>query len=88
MNSLRKSTPFSRYIVNAGQNYNPVSLHFAANIDFNGDCNSDLIIVSKSNEGLNSVLEFYQKSNGNTYQQLSTLSLGKNITWLTYADLD
>jgi hypothetical protein len=74
-------------VINPSQDYNPVSLHFAANIDFNGDCNSDLVMVSLSSK-LNSVIEFYQKANNNNYEQLSTQTYGKNISWLTFADLD
>lgn len=44
-------------------------------------------MVSKDGNS-NSILEFYMKANGNSYQQLSFLSFGKNITWLTFADLD
>ena len=82
-----KSTPWEKMLINPAQSSNSVSLHFSAVIDVNGDCNSDLVLVSNSN-GLNSAIEFYVKSNNNLYKQLPSLSVSKNITWLTFADVD
>jgi hypothetical protein len=62
-------------------------MHFAANLDFNSDCNSDLLLLSMSS-GSNSVLECFQKANGNSYQQMPLITLPKNVAWLTFADLD
>ena len=39
------------------KHFNLVQRHFASNIDFTGDCHSDLVILSKANG--NSILEFY-----------------------------
>ena len=41
------------------QTFNRVQKHFASNIDFTGDCHSDLVILSKANG--NSFLEFYER---------------------------
>lgn len=81
------TTAWEKMLINPGQSSNSVSLHFAAIIDINSDCNSDLVLVSNSN-GINSVIEFYVKSNNNLYKQLPLMSVNKNITWLTFADVD
>jgi hypothetical protein len=87
MTPRSKSSTFASLVLNPSQNYNAVGLHFAANLDFNGDCNSDLLLLSVAG-GNNSVLECFQKANGNSYQQLPSLLLPKNVSWLTFADLD
>lgn len=50
-----QSTPWEKMLINPPQNTNPVSLHFGAIIDINGDCNSDIVLVSNSNS-INSVI--------------------------------
>lgn len=56
-------------------------------IDINGDCNSDLVLVSSQNN-MNSFIEFYIKGNNNLYNQLGSLNIYKNITWMTFSDID
>ena len=53
-------------------------------IDLNGDCFSDLLILSGTN---NHIAEIYIKNNHNNYDY-STTTLGKNITWLSFTDFD
>lgn len=53
-------------------------------LDINGDCFSDVVLVSGSN---NNILEIYTKNHLNGYDY-STLDIGKNITWVTFADLN
>lgn len=59
-------------------------MHFAAQVDINGDCYADLLMVSGAN---NNNLEIYIRDNLNTYQ-LTIIDLQKNVTWLTVADFD
>lgn len=87
MISFSKSSSFASFVINPSQSYNAVSMHFAANLDFNSDCNSDLLLLSLSADN-NSVLECFQKANGNSYQQLPSITLPKNVVWLTFTDLD
>lgn len=62
--------------------YQGVGKHFAAMVDYNGDCFSDILMLSG-----NGTLEIYLKNNHNKYDY-STLKLSKNISWLSLADLD
>lgn len=50
-----QSTPLEKMLINPSQSTNSVTHHFGAIIDINGDCNSDLVLVSNSN-GINSVI--------------------------------
>lgn len=62
----------------------PASKHFASMIDINGDCFSDIVLVSGSN---NNLLEFYTKNQANNFVY-SSVDLGKSIFWLSFADID
>lgn len=46
--------PFTEYLNSGLTTFNSVRKHFTANIDYSGDCHSDLVIlaVSSSNKGL------------------------------------
>jgi len=59
-------------------------MHFAAQVDINGDCFADLLMISGEN---NSNLEVYIRDSVNNYQ-LNIYDLKKNITWLTVADFN
>lgn len=52
-------------------------------IDINGDCFSDLVILSNAN----TTMEVYIKNHLNTYDY-SVISLGKNVVWFNFADFD
>ena len=53
-------------------------------IDINGDCFSDIVLLSGPN---NNNIEFYTKNGLNTYDY-SSLTLSKNISWMSFADFD
>jgi hypothetical protein len=71
-------------IVTGLTSFPAASMHFAAQVDVNGDCYADLVMVSGSN---NSNLEVYIRDHLNNYQA-NVYDLQKNITWLTIADFD
>lgn len=52
-------------------------------IDINGDCFSDLVLLSNAN----TTMEIYIKNHLNSYDY-SVLNIGKNIVWLNFADFD
>ena len=59
--------PFENYMNGDKlQTFNLVQRHFASNIDFTGDCHSDLVILSKANG--NSILEFYERSTNSGFK--------------------
>ena len=53
-------------------------------IDVNGDCFSDIVMLSGSS---NNKLELYIKNNHNGYDY-SEMSIGKNVTWMSFGDFD
>ena len=59
-------------------------MHFAAQVDINGDCFADLLMISGTNSNN---LEVYIRDHLNNYQ-LTIYDLEKNITWLAVADFD
>ena len=71
-------------VLNGPSTYNTVSSHFAAQIDINGDCFSDLVMLSGAN---NNLLEIYTKNNHNSYEY-SFIDLTKNMKWMSFTDLD
>lgn len=60
--------------------------HFTAQVDFTGDCYSDLIIVSS--KGTGSVLEFYTKETNSKFSAPKILSFDEEITFMTVEDID
>lgn len=70
--------------MNISNNFPVAKTHFAAQVDVNGDCYADLLMVSGVN---NSNLEVYIRDHLNNYQ-LSIIDLQKNITWFTVADFN
>jgi len=71
-------------VTNPPTSFEIANKHFAAIVDINGDCSSDIVLLSGLNNGY---LEIYTKRPNNlyTYEQIS---LNLNVSWLTFADLD
>ena len=69
---------------NGPKSYLTVQKHFASMIDVNGDCFSDIVLVAGAGSN---ILEFYIKNNHNGYEY-SSVDLGKNVSWLNFADLN
>lgn len=56
-------------------------------VDINGDCFSDLVLISNS-DSMNSVIEFHLKENNNIYREWMVLDTKANIKWMSFADFD
>lgn len=68
-------------MTNLPSSLQPPSQHFASMIDVNGDCFSDVVLLSGN------LLEMYSKNNHNKYDY-SSITINKTISWLSLADLD
>ena len=67
--------------------FNMVDKHFASIADFDGNCESDLFMLSKN--GSNSYFEFYLKlATGKYEKQKNVMMYSDTIHFLTFLDLD
>lgn len=71
---------------NNADTYNRVDKHFTSNVDFDGDCHSDLVILSVNNT--NSVLQFYQKQTNSKLTPSAQLQFNMTVKFYTVIDVD
>lgn len=79
---------FSEFInTNKQSEYNRVEKHFASNIDYNGDCHSDLVLLSINSDG-KYVLEFYVKQTNSDFNLEKLMKFDSPLRFVTFVDFD